>query len=484
VTRRRPPAPLILLLAATLLIGLVWTFVVPPFQAPDEPAHVSYVQSIAERGALPGAASRPSYSTEQLDAAEAANSDQTAAVPETKPTWSADAYDRWRQRSAGFPESARTDGGGPNFASSNPPLYYVLSVAPYRLAAGGDVFARVTAMRIGSVVFLLVTVVATWLLAGTVFGPRRDLQLAAAAVPALLPMVDFISASVSPDSLLYALWTVGLWLGARVLRGRGGPVDLVALIAIAGMAVATKATSYAFAVPVAFVLGVELWRLRHRRRLVLAVAAAGVAAIVLTAGAWFVVAGSSDRPAAAQLTDALNVPEGGSLSGLGSYMWQFYLPRLSFMRPFGGHEGWPPPVWDVWIVYGWGAFGWLEVQWPQPVYWVLALLATAVAVAAIAVLVRWRARVDLTLLAFFAIAALALLAGLHWNEYKLATEQGTLVNQGRYLFPLVGLAGLAAATALWPLRARPRATAMGLLVGGLAVLDVYAIALVATRFYA
>ena len=166
MTQRRPPAPLLFLLAATLLIGIVWTFVLPPFQAPDEPAHVAYVQSIAERGALPGAAGRPSASTEQLDGAAAANSDQTAAIRATKPTWSSDAYERWRRHEAALPASARSDGGGPNFASSNPPLYYVWSVLPYWLASGGDLFARVSAMRIGSVVFLLVTVAATWLLPG------------------------------------------------------------------------------------------------------------------------------------------------------------------------------------------------------------------------------------------------------------------------------------------------------------------------------
>lgn len=480
---RRPPAPLVSLLLATLLIGLAWVLVVPPFQAPDEPSHVAYVQSIAERGALPGAADRPSASTEQSAAADAANSEQTAQVLITKPTWSEEAYERWRRRSARLPDAAREDGGGSNFASSNPPLYYVWSLIPYRVTSGGDLFARITAMRIGSLVFLLVTVAATWLLAGVVFGPRRDLQVAAAAVPALLPMLGFISASVSPDSLLYALWTVGLWLGARVLRGRGGAADLIGLLGVAGLAVATKATSYALVVPVAFVIGVSLWRLRHRRRTVLTIAAAGVAAVALTAGAWFVVAGRSDRPAAAQLTDALQVPDGASVSGLGSYLWQFYLPRLPFQSQYGGAE-WPPPVYEFWIKQSWGAFGWLEVHWPEPVYWLLGLAAAAVGIVALLALIRRRARVDRALLAFFVIAALSLLAGLHWNEYKLLQEQGVLINQGRYLFPLTALGGLTAATALTALPARARGAALGVLVGALAVLDLFAIALVATRFYA
>jgi 4-amino-4-deoxy-L-arabinose transferase-like glycosyltransferase len=481
--RRRPPAPLVCLLAATLLIGVTWALVVPPFQAPDEPAHVAYVQSIAERHALPGTVGRSSYSTEQQLGAVADNSDQTAAVPATKPTWSKDAYERWHRRAAQLGASDRDDGGGPNFASSNPPLYYTLSVIPYKLAGGGDLFARITAMRIGSVVFLLISVAATWLLAGEVFGPRRDLQLAAAAVPALLPMLDFISASVSPDSLLYALWSVALWLGARVLRGRGGAIELIALIAVAGMAVATKATSYALVVPVAFVLGVSLWRLRHRRRLVIGLALAGLAAGVLTAGAWFVVAQRSDRPAAAQLTDALAAPAGGSPAGLASYLWQFYLPRLPFQTPFAGNK-FPPPVYEIWIKYSWGAFGWLETVWPKPVYWVLGLIAAAIGLVALREVIRRWATIDRTLLGFFAIAALALLAGLHWNEYKLATEHGVLVNQGRYLFPLIGLAGLATATVIRAVPARSRAAALGVLVGGLSVLDLFAIALVATRFYA
>ena len=31
-------------------------------------------------------------------------------------------------------------------------------------------------------------------------------------------MMTFVSASVSPDSMLYALWTLALWLGVRILR--------------------------------------------------------------------------------------------------------------------------------------------------------------------------------------------------------------------------------------------------------------------------
>src|SRR5215212_2809357 len=69
---RLPPSPLVFLLLATFLVGCAWALLVPPFQAPDENAHVAYVQSLAERGALPGNEGE-GQSTEQRAAADAAN---------------------------------------------------------------------------------------------------------------------------------------------------------------------------------------------------------------------------------------------------------------------------------------------------------------------------------------------------------------------------------------------------------------------------
>ena len=63
-------------------------------------------------------------------------------------------------------------------------------------------------------------------------------------------------------------------------------------------------------------------------------------------------------------------------------------------------------------------------------------------------LLRRRRRDDLPLVAFFAAAALALLAGLHWIEYKTILTEGVTFNQGRYLLPLLPLLGVSAAASL------------------------------------
>jgi 4-amino-4-deoxy-L-arabinose transferase-like glycosyltransferase len=485
VTRRpRVPRALGALLGATALLGISWSLVTPPFQTPDENWHVAYLQTIAEQGKLPGIAGRPVFSTEQQLGLNAANSEQTQAVPATKPEWSAEAYRRFRRHDERLPASARDDGGGENFAQSNPPLYYALEAVPYKLASGGDLFARLSAARLLSVVFLLGTVAATWLLAGTVFGPRRDLQLAAAAIPALLPMVTFISSSINPDSLLYLLWTVAFWLGARILKREAGALDAVALVGVTGLAIATKSPSYALLPGVLLVLGVALWRLRHRRRLVAALAVGGVLAFALTAGTWFAVARSSDRPIAAQLTDALEGTSEVNEREFASYVWQYYLPRLPFETTYPGLESWrPPKAYDVWFRQSMGAFGWLEVKWPNRAYWPMAIFSLLVVAGALAALWRRRRSLDLPLLGFFGLTGLALVIGLHWTEYRLAEQNGALINQGRYLFPLVGLGGLVFAAALTSLPVRARAPALALTLGLLAVLQLFSIGLVAERFY-
>jgi 4-amino-4-deoxy-L-arabinose transferase-like glycosyltransferase len=478
----RPPRALLALLATVALLGVAWALIVPAFQAPDENSHFAYLQSLAERWELPGDAERQYRSTEQELASDAVNSDQTAQQLGTKPEWSDEAHERWRDQAAGLTNGARQDGGGANPAGANPPLYYLTQVPAYLLASGGDLFARVTASRVGSVPFLLITVTATWLLAGAVFGPNRQLQLAAAAVPGLVPMVTFISSSVTPDSLVFALWTLALWLGARILTQRAGVAEVAALLAVTGLAAATKSSSYALLPAVLLVLGVAVWRSRALPRRVLVVLAAAMAAFAVTVGGWYVVASVNDRPAAAQITEGTRPTDFNEKEFVG-YVWQYYLPRLPFQEPYGAID-WPFTPYEIWGRHSWGAFGWLEVRWPRQVYWVFALATALVAAGALVAIFRRRRNLDLLLLLFFTIAALSLLAGLHWNEYRLAEVGGALVNQGRYLFPLIGLAGLALAAALTVVPARARSGTIGGVLGTLAVVQLFSIGLVAARFYA
>jgi 4-amino-4-deoxy-L-arabinose transferase-like glycosyltransferase len=176
-----------------------------------------------------------------------------------------------------------------------------------------------------------VSVLGAWLLAGEVLGRRRLLQTAAAAVPALAPMFTFISASVSPDGMLYAVWTLALWLGVRAVK-RGVPLlDGAAFFALVGLACTVKATSYALLVPTAFVAVLGLlarrpWRLGGLLRF----AVAAAVPMALTLGAWVVVARATDHSAAAQVSAAAvaGTPAGGGSAGQGGTNWREFASYL------------------------------------------------------------------------------------------------------------------------------------------------------------
>lgn len=482
---KKIPLSLAALLTATALIGTAWAFLDPPWQSPDESDHFGYTQVLGERLELPGDSDRSPFSTEQRLAGDRSNSDQTAAVLATKPEWSKQAYERWKKEEDALPADNRGDGGGPNPASTNPPLYYLYESLPYRAAIGGDIFARFYLMRLWSVALLLLTTTATWLLAGELFGRQRRLQLVAAAVAGLVPMVSFITASVNPDGLLFALWSLAFWLGARILRRGLSMSDVVALFAVVGLAVTTKATGYALLPAALLVLTVGAVRLRRRGGGKVMVTCAALA-FALPAGGWLTTAAALDRPAVNQVA-ASSTRAAPSITSFnprefGSYLWQFYLPRLPSQEPI---EGMPKlPAYSIWTKQGWANFGWLEIKFPAPVYVVLALVSLFVLGAASAGLVKHRRQIDPALAAFFALAALTLLAGLHWTEFRTLVGGAGPFNQGRYLLPLISLFGALTAAAVTLAPERRRGLAIGTLLGGLFALQLFSLAIVGARFYA
>jgi 4-amino-4-deoxy-L-arabinose transferase-like glycosyltransferase len=484
------PRPLTLLLVAVAVLGAGWALLVPPGQAPDEPAHIGYVQVLAEDFRLPDEEPGPTFSREQDTASAYANVNQTAQVLLTKPEWSRLAESDWERADAQLPASARGEGGhagsaGPNPARANPPLYYLWESIPYELASGGDFFDRLYAMRLWSVLLLLIATAATWLLIGELTGDRRELQLAGAAVVGMQPMAMFVSASVNPDAALIACFALAFWLGARVLRRGLTLRDGVALGVVTALAIVTKGTGYALVPAVGLVLLIGAARLLPERRTALLRGGLAGLALAVPVGAWLALARSLDRAAVNKVP---GTGGGGAAApglphfGLLDYLWQFYLPKLPFLNNVPAIP--KLPVYDMWLKTGWAAFGWLEVRFPNWVYAVLAVVSATIIAGGLATLIRRRSAADLPLIAFFATATLALLAGLHWIEYRTLLSEGVTFNQGRYLLPLMPLFGACAAATIGLVPARLRQHATGALIGGALVLQLFSLAIVAGRFYA
>jgi 4-amino-4-deoxy-L-arabinose transferase-like glycosyltransferase len=477
---RNVPAPLVALLAIVLIVGLCWALIVPPFESPDESDHFAYAQSLAERFALPGNPTRPGWSTDESDAILIPGAIGTAHYSdELRFDWSAADVARYRAAFAKNPP--RSDGGGPDSATSNPPLYYIFADLAYWATYPGNAFDRLYAMRIWTVSLLLLTVVGAWLLAGEVLGRRRLPQLVCAAAAGLIPMETSLSASVNPDALVIATYTFALWLGSRVIIRGARPRDVIALSAVTAAAILTKATSYALVPAVAFAFFVGWLRCPRSERPMLRLPAA-VATLILIGPvlAWILVSYARGSSPINSVGSGPH-PQPFNLGQFLSYLWQFYLPRLPWLTPFRTTPD--LPVYDMWIREGWGVFGWLEIAMPPWLYGILAGFTAIVAVWSATLVAKMRDRLRLSLVAFFVLALVALLFGLHLTEYRsIIAGQGALL-QGRYLLPLVGLFGLAVGLIVsrMPLRWRP--SVCGAIVAGLLLLQILALATVTQRYY-
>lgn len=461
--RLAPPRSLAALLVIVISIGLAWSLVVPPWQSPDELAQFGFVQSLAETFTIPHTAGAPQISSDVISADAAVGASRGAFWPApAPPDWRRSDYSAYLTAERAAPPS-RTNGTGPSTATNNPPLYYLVAAAAYLIGHGETAFGRLYSVRIFGVLLLLVTTIGAWLLAGEVFGRRRLPQLGCAAAAGLLPMATFMSTAVNPDALLMPLWTLALWLGARVINRRAQGWDALWLCAATAAAILTKATSYALVGPILLALLVG-WLRRpgaERRRALIPIAAAGLVLALPVLG-WVSLA---SQLGGLSITTVGSSPAHPFLiTQLLSYVWQFYLPRLPSLTPLRTTPD--LPVYDIWVRQLTGVFGWLDVYLPVWMYRVAAVSAAALGLGCIGLLTRLRERRHLALLAFFALTLLALLVVLHVTEYRALIAGGGQFMQGRYLLPVVSLFGLAVGLVIArvPARIRPSACALALTV--------------------
>ena len=465
------PRPLLALLGCVAIAVVAWALLVPPFLVPDESEHFAYVQSLAVNGERPpiGLDTDPQYSSEQRAGRGLARVTTRLADPQLKPAWERGGERIWSNHEAQLPDDDIV-ATGPQ--ADHPPLYYVYELAPYAAGSGAGLFDRLLLMRLWSGLLLLVTTAGAWLLIGELTRRDRFLQLAGAACVGLQPMSVFVSAGVNPDALLFATFSIALWLAVRLLRRPPARWAVAGLVATVAVAVLTKPAGLALVPGLVLVL-LALARRSGGRMRALAPAAVAVGALLLVAG--FL----GER----RLEDRANFEFGpDSLRGFTTYLWDFYLPRLPFQEEF------PPltldvPVWTVWVKQTWASFGLLEIQFPDGVYWLFAAVSVAVLAAAVAGLRRGAFAAGGPELAVLGLTAACLVVGVHWVDYRAVAEDFHRVMQGRYLLPLMPLVGVAVAAGLSNLTRR-RELGAALVLGGMAALQLFSLAIVAGRYFA
>jgi 4-amino-4-deoxy-L-arabinose transferase-like glycosyltransferase len=477
---RRIPRPLALLLAVSALLTVAWTFTTTPFQGPDEPAHFSYAQHLAETGHRPAVleGSHPE-STQAANVLGTFNLDQLAGVSDARPAWSQLEEERYGEVLRDVGEKGEDDGAGPNPMAKNPPLYYAYEALPYYVGSAGSFWDRLIVMRLASGVLYLIAVAFTWLAAAEVFRSTWPRVLATGCV-ALLPQLTSISGTINADNLLIAVWTAFTFVALRLVRRGPSARRVLALCALAAASLLTHGRGIPIVLPLLVTLAIALLAARPSLRQAARWLAPGLGLLALAVAVYRLTLAPSGGAYGGEVT--LNPSGEMSLKGFLNVTWQFYFPRLPFMDArIGPDYGYR----QVFIESFFGRFASLEVGYPTAVYQLIQG-ACAVGLAGLVALVvrrwaavraRWR---EVTVVATIAVSMIGL---LHLASYRALAGGPDPLITGRYLLPVVAVFGLAVAFVISSLRARASAVLGAVVLSGLLALNLTGLMLTVTRFY-
>jgi len=397
---RRVPAWLGLILAFTLLRGMVWAFLIPPLDAPDEPSHLLAVAQMQAIRGLPVA---------RLLDPNTVSDDSTPRSPALLTYLAQYRYTHFRA----LP-----------YESTQPPLYYMLCAvvtAPF----AADPRSLLYACRLVSALLGTLAVLAAARAAATLAPGRPAFARGVPLALALWPQFGFQTATVTNDIGLDLAGAGLAWAWAAAVRApaeRRWPL-LLGLLTAAG--VLTKLTMLATLPGSALVLLGRSWGHRlpaGRLRRYLGEAGAVGVPVALLVGPWvwrnWRVYG--EPMGAAAMFSVIH----------GIYTTRLHVsPDTRFLVP--------PLDQFAWFSFSsfWAVFGWRGVFLPAPLYAVAALISGLAIAGAAAWTVRHRrggpaARPA----AGWALAAYALTAGAAVGAYILYTVTTDASFQGRYTF--------------------------------------------------
>ncbi len=235
-----------IVLSFALLNGLVYTFLVPPWQHYDETAHFEYVWLIAHR---PGWPQEGDFDREMRAAT----------------LRSMIAHDFFRNMGAPPSPKAEVPWIAPVPQVGNPPLYYFLAALPARFFPPLDVLPQLYAARLVSLGLFLLTIWLAWAATALVVPRGHPLGWMIPAFMAALPSFVDIMTAVNNDVAGIAAFTLFLYAGIRLIRCGWRWRDTGLLVFAAGLCLLAKRTVF-FApalIPVVFVFS---WLRGARRR--------------------------------------------------------------------------------------------------------------------------------------------------------------------------------------------------------------------------
>lgn len=229
---------LLLLIGLTLVRGLFYLSIFPPFLAPDESAHFEAIRLLGQEKKWPSTEVYQSTPMHPEMVSTFENFRIWQLVGLYSPTHSLGVSSHL------FVDYYPTQIAGSEVVADSYLMLYHLILAPLSgLLAGLDLSTQVYLLRTISVLFAAGTVVVVWLTIRTIFPADDSMALAAGTFIVFWPMHTHVDASVTVDALveLFACLFF-LMLGYLYLEGWSW-LKAVTLVGVMGLAVLTKPTA-------------------------------------------------------------------------------------------------------------------------------------------------------------------------------------------------------------------------------------------------
>jgi hypothetical protein len=396
---------LVCLLALALISHALYASMVPPWQAPDEPAHFEVAELIHANGRL----------VTPADRGPGLQPDIVASLDRNKFFQ----YIPWAIR----------DHVIQAYQFQQPPLYYILAAFTWWVAPGQSIENQLLFMRFLSVVMNLGMVALAMFTMERLEPQDEFLQWTVPAFVGLLPMSTFISSTVNNDNLANLVAAAAVLVATDYLMCGARARDILAFLFFVPLAALSKRSAL-IVMPIGFIAVVfahlkpAAWRRITPRRAMVAFVLPIVLLVVL------ILLAASSEPVMAQARSI--------------YQRLTYTSNVPALADLVQAEADRVPVHAVAIFTSfWGAFGWETIHFPIVAYWLLLGLSGLAVLGFLRYYLRAvREHVPqasvlglYVLIPLFLFVAVALAFGLYDTDPANLWWGKGAPGQGRYLFP-------------------------------------------------
>lgn len=223
---------LLIILLVALINGLLYVWIIPPWQHYDEPSHFEYAWLLANR---PGYLNPGDYDLEMR-----------RSVVESM--IQNGFYDRIPDKPDLQSESPPSIGVQ---QLDEQPLYYLLLSLPFNLAKSWDMSSQLVLGRLISTLLYLITILAAWGVTREITASQNPLRWVVPISISLLPGFTDIMTSVNNDAGAIAFFSLFFWGSTRFIRRGFNWLDLIWVVSTALVCVFMK-TTVLIAIPILF----------------------------------------------------------------------------------------------------------------------------------------------------------------------------------------------------------------------------------------